>query len=220
MKSDLSLEKKVQYLCDRAEIENLMGTYVHYHFANDYGHVVQLFALDKEDVSAEIANWGVYKGKAGIERLYIEVHQKYLYGDFKGVIHANCLNTPVIHVAEDGKTAKGLWFMKGAATSPDDDGVFQPHWTLARYAVDFIKCGDDWKIWHMHTVGVFHTPFDTSWVDYELPHENLDWLPKELRSDEPMTYDYQYAKDFIFTNHPAVPEPYDTFENTFSYYER
>ena len=54
----------------------------------------------------------------------------------------------MIEVAGDGNTAKGLWFITGAETSPKDDDRLDPHWTWARYATDFIREDGKWKIVH------------------------------------------------------------------------
>ncbi len=218
--SELTLEQKVDRLTDRADVANVMGKYVYYHYANEYEKLANLFALDRDDVTAEISNWGVYKGGESIRRLYPILHQTFLLGDGKGRLHANCITTPVIEVAHDGKTAKGLWFITGAETSPNDDDVLEPHWTWARYAIDFIKEADGWKIWHLHVVGLFHYPTSSSWVDYKEPHRELDWIPEELRADEPMTRDFAYGVDRVCDLYPAPPEPYETFDETFSYYDR
>lgn len=217
MARELTMEEKVQRLIDRNEVANVMGRYVYGHFCNDYNGVFELFAK-RDDVTAEIANWGVYKGSTSIRRLYPEMHAKFLLGDGLGRLHANCVTTPVIEVAGDGETAKGLWFITGAETSPGNDGVLDPHWTWARYAMDFIKEDGQWKIWHLHTVGLFHTPFSTSWVDYKEPHRDLDWIPAELKADEPTTFHWEYDTEDCVPMYPQPPKPYWTFSETFSYY--
>lgn len=219
MLRELTAEEKLQALYDKSEIANVMGRYVYGHFSNEYDKVFELFAK-RDDTTAEIANWGVYKGTEGIRRLYPEMHAKFLLGDGKGRLHANCITTPVIEVARDGKTAKGLWFITGAETSPKDEDTLDPHWTWARYAMDFIKMDGEWKIWHLHTVGLFHTPFSMSWVDYKEEHRTLDWIPDELKADEPTTFHWEYSTDDVCPTVPAPPVPYNTFDETFSYYDR
>ena len=60
--------------------------------------------------------------------------------------------TPVIEIAGDGKTAKGIWYSPGLGLSPkmndssvDVTGIF--FWE--RYGGDFIKEKGVWKIWHL-----------------------------------------------------------------------
>ena len=217
---NVSVEKQLQTALDRIEIQNLMSRYIYCHYYNAYDEVAKLFA-DRDDTTVEIANWGVYKGMAGVIRLYPELHGKLLIGDRKGRLHANCVSTPVIEVAEDGQTAQGMWFMSGAETSPKgehtEDGL-DPHWTWARYCIDFIKDNGVWKIWHFYVAGLFHTPYDTSWVDHTAPHDDLSWIPAEYRSDEPPTFNYEYNTEEPISTFPHLPEPYETFADVVSYY--
>lgn len=86
--AELTYEQKLDLLWARNDVSNVMGKYVYFHYANEYEKLAQLFALDRDDVTAEISNWGVYKGGDSIRRLYPVLHQKYLLGDGKGRLHA------------------------------------------------------------------------------------------------------------------------------------
>jgi len=61
--------------------------------------------------------------------------------------------TPVIEVAGDGKTAKGIWYSIGMSARGvvADDGKTSvvTSWMWERYGVDFIKENGAWKIWHL-----------------------------------------------------------------------
>ena len=61
--------------------------------------------------------------------------------------------TPVIEVAGDGKTAKGIWYSIGIGVRPNvnSDGTYtkSTSWMWEKYAVDFIKEDGKWKIWHL-----------------------------------------------------------------------
>lgn len=61
--------------------------------------------------------------------------------------------TPVIEVAGDGKTAKGIWYSIGLAVrgSVDDNGntSISTGWMWEKYAVDFAYEDGEWKIWHL-----------------------------------------------------------------------
>jgi hypothetical protein len=65
-------------------------------------------------------------------------------------MHTNLL--PVIEIAGDGKTAKGLWYSIGLNVRPaiaaDGKATISTHWAPEKYAVDFIKENGKWKIWH------------------------------------------------------------------------
>jgi len=57
--------------------------------------------------------------------------------------------TPVIEVAGDGKTAKGLWYSIGQGVRPSGTTGHSTEWMWEKYAVDFIKEDGKWKIWHL-----------------------------------------------------------------------
>ena len=57
--------------------------------------------------------------------------------------------TPVIEVAGDGKTAKGIWYSIGQGVRPKGLDGKSTEWMWEKYAVDFIKEDGQWKIWHL-----------------------------------------------------------------------
>jgi len=61
--------------------------------------------------------------------------------------------TPVIEVAGDGKTAKGLWYSIGQSVRGRIDASGNTSvgtgWMWEKYGVDFIKENGKWKIWHL-----------------------------------------------------------------------
>ena len=63
--------------------------------------------------------------------------------------------TPVIEVAGDGKTAKGIWYSIGLAVngnvSADGQASISTGWMWEKYAVDFVKEDGEWRIWHLYS---------------------------------------------------------------------
>jgi len=63
--------------------------------------------------------------------------------------------TPVIEVAGDGKTAKGIWYSIGLAVNgnigADGKTSISTGWMWEKYAVDFVKEDGKWKIWHLYS---------------------------------------------------------------------
>ena len=117
------------------------------------------------------------------------------------------LCTPIIQVAADGKTAKGLWFSPGHETTPDEKGKLIAHWCYGKFGADFIKEDGKWKIWHYHWYDTFMCPYDKSWVETRQPAIG------ELRhpdSDTPSTSRSTYFKDQVRKPIPEYPEPYET----------
>ena len=136
-------------------------------------------------------------------------------------MHTNL--TPVIEIAGDGKTAKGVWFSLGL----NGNDMASPE----KYAADFVKEDGEWKIWHF--VNLFE-PFTMKGATEEYPREDTFYkkpqgakgvLPGEKPTteggihyitrvaDDPYIYDPKVVPRIF----PQLPEPYYTFSETFSY---
>ena len=212
------LEKELELAKAYSEIMNLMGRYAFTHAGKDHKATAELFALDRADTSVEIGPYGVYLGGAGVIRCYVN-GETALDGDGIGHMCEHHIDTAVIEVAKDGKTAKGVFMSPGHGT----DGKTMPEWMWGRYGVDFIKENGEWKIWHMHAHMSFRTPFDTPWTqtvpkDRKMADGEYAGLPKgvDAEPDLPSTYFEEYAADRVFRYWPQAPEAYDTFDGTLS----
>jgi hypothetical protein len=127
------------------------------------------------------------------------------------------MTTPIIEVAEDGKTAKGLWIMIGS------EG---PNWAAGQFAFDFIKEDGVWKIWKYNTTGLICSPFDKGWhVENNFPGPPDDddggmemtegaTPPMSPPVDRPPSYRWMWGPDEIFQNIPPVPLPYKTWDDS------
>ena len=100
-----------------------MSRYEYFHTADMQEETVELYAQKAPDVSAEIANWGVYEGIEGIKRLFIGLHRQGGEEALVGSMHMHTLTTPVIEVAEDGKTAKAVWISPGHESMAPPGGL-------------------------------------------------------------------------------------------------
>ena len=63
-----------------------------------------------------------------------------------GQLLLHVTTTAIIEIAEDGKTAKGFWYSPGMIAESGQTG--NTIWEA--YGVDFVKEGDEWKMWHLH----------------------------------------------------------------------
>ncbi len=158
-----------------------------------------------------------------VQDLYPEKLGKKSLEEIHGVgsLVAENLTTPLVEVAEDGKTAKGLWYYMMTDTDVSAAGPGTHH-QWGWLGVDFVYEDGAWKIWHMITTHEFRIIAGKSWADeyvqkpvkpefaaiagFVFPQPNLPMTVYE-------TYDFKRPiKPF-----PAPPKPYDTFKNTFSY---
>lgn len=183
------LRRLTQEAKDRAEIKNLFSTYQYNHsLILDDRTVDELYAQNQEDVRHD---WGeVLEGVEELKKYYIGRPR------YRGKMIVHSLANPVIYIAEDGKTAKGIWFSIGHESTPymrrptlekdhdpvgprlegpDKYGIYKfSHWVWNKYGVDFIKENGRWKIWHLRTVGSLRTHFDMDWIEFSISNMTDD----------------------------------------------
>lgn len=154
-----TLVKEVQRQNAVTAVQNLMGRYTYYQFADKQLETAALYALKTPGVKVELPSGQPAIGGAAVKAFYEKSAQtKKADGQF----HLHPMQTPVVEIAGDGKTAKGVFLSLGAgAHSGDDAGV----WAWVRYGVDFIQEEGEWKIWHLHAYPIFSTSYYKSWTD-------------------------------------------------------
>ncbi len=134
-------------------IQNLMGRYNHLGTLDGEGTMDELFALQTEGVSWKTPNGPV--GIAGMRARFARPDEV----PTPGVLHMHAMLSPVIEVAGDGKTAKGVWDSFGPnIVDPNKEGG----WLWVKYGVDFVKENGAWKIWHLQVYPVFNTTYHKS----------------------------------------------------------
>jgi len=236
MKKELTLEEKIQRALDYQEIQNVASLHEYYHAALMHKEEYEnIWSRKRDDISWTNNNQRFFGRKAfykfyvenlGKEKAnWLEVLHKFRpdvevkpenYG--AGILWCHTLTTPVIQIAGDGQTAKGVWMSWGHVTNPTPDGL-KATWAYEKYGIDFIKEDGEWKIWHLHTFVDFYSPVDGSWTN---PATNMaanrerSTLPKE---DWYETGEYYvgYSPTTVPRLEPRPPVPYYTFSETFSY---
>lgn len=171
---------------DRGAVENLFSTYMALHNAFRDPEIVPLWAKKgTPDIRAQYSNNGVYTDWDTI----MAYHAQRPNPPGKLVLHY--VTSPVIEVAQDGQTAKGMWMMTGlesGLTSPEatagaPDFMYEKnvtvdgkkvwmHTVFAKYGVDFIKQDGVWKIWHFRCIEVARAPFGTGWIPFAATAQN------------------------------------------------
>ena len=173
---------------------------------------------------------GYYKAKDSLELLRSQCMQKAypelagqepkdLYGI--GSLVADNLSTPIVRVAGDGHTAKGLWYYMMADTDLEASG-HQTYHQWGWLAADFILEDGQWKIWHMITTSDFRFRAGGTWG---VPDGALPALP-EFAALAEFAMPVPNVKKTLFEQfhslrrlvaYPPYPVPYETFAETFSY---
>ena len=208
------LELRLLRLEARGEIANLMGKYVFHRMNEELAKVSALFTR-RDDLWIEMPS-GIYTGADAARRCFEVDHAVDENADPTLVIHD--INTPVIEVAADGGTARGVWVSPGIATANMPGGK-KGLWAWVKYDCDFIRETEGWKIWHMRKYEVFTVPTDKSWVD-ENPMGLMPLAgdgkaappPKALRSNDlPAGISTKFDPKKRAPALPQPPEPYDTW---------
>lgn len=145
---------RMERAADAIEIQNIMGRYAIYVAANKWVEVGNLFALDEPDVRQNVP----MDMSGAAVRAYFEKRDKEQLQ--AGVLHQHSFLAPLIEVAGDGKTAKGVWDSVGIDTGGGDN---MANWGWVRYAIDFKKTNDEWKIWHMKVLSLWNAPYGEAW---------------------------------------------------------
>lgn len=207
-----TLEARLFWAKSNMELQRIMASYSNYLSGGQFEKVLELFANEQEDVRAEMP-WGIYEGYRSLIRLYAGYYRKVLCGGqgntlLPGVLDVHGMNTPVISVARDCATARGLWVSPGMFTVKDADGAngLQSYWCWQRIGVDFIYENDSWKIWHLHVFPIWTAPFETSWAeDHKDP--TMGKPDAEFYADLPSSGQRE----------ASPPMPYDTFSTEDAY---
>jgi len=160
-----ALERQLGIEQDVNQIRRVQYTYGFFIDKSQYNEVVDLFADDGEV-------WflgGIYKGKAGVRRLYIERFQTQFTDGHNGPRYGWLLDHPqlqmVIDVAPDRKSAKvrGRSMMQAGLheTAP---GQQRAWWEGGIYENDYVRQDGVWKIKALRYYPFWHGSFQEGWA--------------------------------------------------------
>lgn len=234
------LEQLVDTWEDQRTIKNLMGKYANIVLLNREGEIMDLFWSTKEDVCLGL-NDGYYVGRDAVKGYYKAVEDRNmlvaktlqeifpqqlgaltdeeLYGI--GPFKVEPLYNPVIEIAGDRQSAKGLWSCQGAHNEVGSAGPVA-NWTWGYFAVDFVREDDTWKIYHLLYVNDVDSECGKSWGRNFEPYPDREEFAEIAAFSYPaFTVEKEnrayYTPDRPITLTPRIPEAYQTFSETFSY---
>ena len=246
MYGKFSTEQLIDRWEDQRDIKNLMGRYSEACLIKKEKTIFKDFWAAADDVCYGV-NDGWYSGPEAVAGYYEAIHQGTLlkaelfkkhfcdkladktldeiYG--MGALNVKPMGTPIIEIAADGKTAKGIWYCQGAYSDVTPAGPVA-YWTFGVFAVDFIREGAEtdfgggWKIWHMLYVEDINHPCGQNWTQPTKPYPDVPDFAElkafELPAPNVAAKNHElYTPDRPFTKTPPIPEPYETFAETFSY---
>jgi hypothetical protein len=174
--------RQIQRMEDINAIQNLMGKMDNLYEAGMYEERMAYIAEKTPGVTMEVGARGVFEGYESIRRSLVDTEYYYekshgagmrnlfpgidFPSDFAGKYESNLLGTPVIEIAGDGKTAKGVWTsLMTVGKTHENDPEMSALWIWWKIGGDFVKEDGRWKIWHYVKNPVYATNYSTSWVD-------------------------------------------------------
>lgn len=233
-------EEKLSRFEDIREIRNLMGRLSSDYVLKRDADIPREHWSARDDVSLGI-NEGWFVGLAEVQRYYacegarIALESRLIQRAFPaelggksaeevygvGMMNYKPVDTAVIEVAGDRRTAKGIWCIRGSHSVMSEGGPIS-YWEWGWFAVDFVMEEGEWKIWHMLYLQDVDRPCGYAWTGPEKEYARLeqfaemrDW--KAADPTVPAVLRERYNAEREFLPSPRVPEPYETFGETFSY---
>lgn len=236
----LTPEEKLNRFEDLREIKNLMGR-----MSADYLDCKQAGMFDaywsKRDDVCLAVNSGYFTGSDSVAAYYanladrVALESSLIKAHFPddlagksdeevfGVGHMDYkpVETGIIEIAGDRKTAKGLWCMRGAHAKFTPYGPWGM-WEWGWFAADFVMEDGEWRIWHLQYIIDVLKKAGTDWTGPDPEGEVIPQFAaladfKEAEPDVPAILHENYNAGRAFSPSPRQPEPYETFSETFSY---
>ena len=227
---------------DIREIENLIGKRTFYTMLGNTDKIWQDFWCRKAPDPSMGFNYGYYQGYDAIagwfqaQKNYITQQTELVQAAYPeklggrslaeilNVGNLNCENvsTPLIELAGDGQTAKGIWYVMGTDLKVGPSGQ-ESSYSWGRLGVDFIKEDGAWKIWHTVFAQDLWTPTGESWGQQEHAQKPVDPRFAPLldfqfpEPNVPMQLHARFHAGRRQAAFPTLPVPYETFSDTFSY---
>lgn len=225
-------------LAARGAVENLFSTYMLLHNAFQDEQIIDLWVKPgTPGIMARYTNAGKYTTYDSV----MEYHRGRPTPVGKLIMHYT--TTPVIEVAGDGETAKGVWIVTGIesglsgpeAAAKMPPFLFSPrdlhgkkvwaHWVWVKYAVDFLKQDGEWKIWKFRCVEVARAPYEENWISFA--EKNTEAFKLDIKyfgddgevrfmpePDEPVVHEHwPYRPDSRVELAPKPPRPYQSYED-------
>lgn len=162
-----TLQQQAQKANDYIDILNLQSIYGYYVDKSQWDQAADLFAAEG---TLEIAGRGLFVGQ---DRIRTYLHE---LGPLQhGRLFNHMQLQPVVHVADDGQSAKARWrsFMQVGHLGQE------ARWGDAVYENEYVKQDGVWKISKLHSFITFYVEYERGW------NKGAVELPQHLETLEP-----------------------------------
>lgn len=213
MSEQNSVNRILDELKSRAEIENVMGRYAALLTAGRYKEILEILWTHKPDRTIEEGAFGVYGDIRlplfGMDTFYNQRYGMPLEGkplpDNRGRLTTLSLSSPVIDVFLEKEEAVGSWMAvstesrvwrdgekSGLPYVDSNAGEGQRHmafWAAQRYHVIFRREEGKWVIVHLHIWDIFRAPYNMDWVEYSgRRHLDDEMMDAQMRFGDSPTH--------------------------------
>jgi carotenoid cleavage dioxygenase len=162
------MEKRITILEDTQAIRCLQHAYGYYIDKCLYDEVVDLYSGQGEVRFMG----GIFKGKAGVRRLYCDRFRAHFTGGKNGPVFGFLLDHPqlqdIVHIAPEGNIAYGRFralMQAGRHQSAATEKLpVQQWWEGGQYENTYIKEDGVWKIKVLDYHPQWHADFETGWA--------------------------------------------------------
>jgi hypothetical protein len=228
------------------QIQNLMSRRMFYHSVGRNELELGLWSKTRASEIRWAQNQGCWVGMASLKVYYDDVNRLMQAAQLKTMSEKNpaiknvpenryignmvlhTLTTPIIEVADDGQSAKGVWYTPGAIlTTKADASTPEGIWMWERYGVDFIKEDGHWAILHAQVNTDFGNPMgmalqrqgaDAAVMGAEGAGPGPGAAGLKIPGPDVAKPTYQeFSATRVPRLEPRLPEPYRSANETFEY---
>ncbi|MBT5484282.1 MAG: nuclear transport factor 2 family protein [Gammaproteobacteria bacterium] len=189
-----AMDHRLDRLEDADHIERLQTIYGYYLARNQWDELTGIFASDG---TIEIAMRGVYRGAASIRR------NLNLYGvqdELPGELHNHMQYQPVIHVEDDGQTAR----LRSRAFSMMGSFGRQGRFMGGTYENIYVKRDGQWMMFKDQQINTYFAGTDDGWIN--LTRSAPPGITASNPPDEPPSMEFEmYPKAFLPPYHYDNP---------------
>ena len=243
MKRDAAAAAAIDVAAEALQIQNLMSRRAFYHSVGQNERELALWA--KKSPVRWAQNQGCWVGMASLKVYYDDVNRQMQQASldklsklnpairngpesrFVGNTILHTLTTPIIEIAADGKSAKGMWYTPGISLTTNAGKTPEGLWIWERYGVDFVKEDGHWAFLNVQVNTDFMNPLgkplqrqgaDAAGMGSEGGGAAPEAPPVKIPGpDIAKTLYQEFGATRVPSLTPRLPEPYRTLAETFQY---
>ncbi len=206
-------ERELVRMQGEHDIRNLAAKFVLSIKGGLFEEAYQCFALESEDVYANVEKYGIYEGKEKLHEYFVDYYKR--IGGREGCFIMHELTNPIVELAKDGNTAKAMFTVEGIFAVDTDNWMAEHEearsmWQFGPWYMEFKKEKGEWKIWHLVMFDEVETTYEVSWSELASHNEILDRsAPKPSRPVKEKHYFHTGRVPYL---HQEPPVPYRTYK--------